>query len=85
MEITGLIEHNPTIMRLGLFFEFNDARSQKIAQNVLVSLIGGRKQKTAISEMVAPSCLLSASQQIVSLIRVQLCYSCPTAKTGGYG
>jgi len=28
MEITALIEHNPTIMRLGLFFEFNDARSR---------------------------------------------------------
>jgi len=28
MEITSLLEHNPSLMRLGLFFEFNDARSR---------------------------------------------------------
>nr|CAG4638570.1 EOG090X093U [Cyclestheria hislopi] len=32
MEITQLIEQNPTIMRLGLFLEFNDARSRVATQ-----------------------------------------------------
>ena len=32
MDITQLVEQNPTLMRVGLFFEFNDARSRVATQ-----------------------------------------------------
>ena len=32
MDITQYIEQNPTLMRVGLFFEFNDARSRVATQ-----------------------------------------------------
>lgn len=57
MDITNYIEHNPTLVRVGLFFEFNDARS-RVATQLQKNIDRGESVMTSPSMPSSPLLLL---------------------------